>query len=159
SIPTIRKGPPMRRFLLVLVMACNRSHSGEPAPSAAGSGGPPTVEVVAVVAKPLDAQLKLPAELVPDGSGAIYPPGSRFLAEIAVDRGSKVKKGQLLARLSAPELAAQRSEAESKLAAAKSTYDRLKSASATPGAIAGHDLEVAQAALDAEKSRVDSLRA
>src|SRR5262249_28035818 len=48
---------------------------------------------------------------------------------------------------------------ESKVAAAKSTFDRLKSASATPGAIAGHDLEVAEAAMNADKSRVDALRA
>lgn len=149
----------MRRFLLAVLVACSRSPAPEPAPAPAGSAGPPTVEVVAVVAKQLDATLKLPAELAPDESVAIYPRVSGFLDEIAVDRGSKIKKGQLLARLSAPELAAQRAEAESKVAAAKSTYDRLKAASATPGAIAGHDLEVADAALGAEKSRVDSLRA
>ena len=150
----------MRRCLLVLLVACHRSPAPEPAPAAAtaGSGGPQTVEVVTVVAKPLAATLKLPAELAPDESVAIYPRVSGFVDEIPVDRGSEVKKGQLLARLSAPELAAQRAEAESKVAAAKSTYDRLKAASATPGAIAGHDLEVAEAGLDAEKARVDSLR-
>ncbi|MGE5183881.1 MAG: efflux RND transporter periplasmic adaptor subunit [Acidobacteriota bacterium] len=148
----------MRRLLLVLLVACHRSPDPAPAPTAS-SAGPQTVEVVAVVAKPLDATLELPAELAPDESVAIYPRVSGFLDEIAVDRGSPIRKGQLLARLSAPELAAQRAEAESKVAAAKSTYDRLKAASATPGAIAGHDLEVAEAGLNAEKSRVDSLRA
>ena len=145
---------------LALLAACNRS-SSEPAPAPAPStpAGPQTVEVVAVVAKPLDATLELPAELAADESVAIYPRVNGFLDEIPVDRGSQIKKGQLLARLSAPELAAQRAEAESKVAAAKSTYDRLKTASATPGAIAGHDLEVAEAGLNAEKSRVDSLRA
>ena len=146
---------------LALVAACNRSSSSDPAPAPTPSApaGPQTVEVVAVVAKPLDATLKLPAELTADESVAIYPRVNGFLDEIPVDRGSPIKKGQLLARLSAPELAAQRAEAESKVAAAKSTYDRLKTASATPGAIAGHDLEVAEAGLDAERSRVDSLRA
>ncbi len=157
----------MRNALLVVVAflgACNRSSSSSesapaPAPATAGSGGPQTVEVVAVIAKPLDARLKLPAELAADESVAIYPRVNGFLDTIPVDRGSAVKKGQLLARLSAPELAAQRAEAESKVAGAKSTYDRLKTASATPGAIAGHDLEVAEAGLHAENSRVDSLRA
>ena len=150
----------MRECLLVLLVACHRSPERAPAPAAAaaGSGGPTAVEVVTVVAKPLAATLKLPAELAPDEAVAIYPRVSGFVDEIPVDRGSEVKKGQLLARLSAPELAAQRAEAESKVAAAKSTYDRLKAASATPGAIAGHDLEVAEAGLDAEKARVDSLR-
>jgi len=146
--------------LLVLLVACRRSPDPGPAPApAGGSGGPATVEVVAVVAKPLDATLELPAELSADEAVAIYPRVSGFLDDISVDRGSPIKKGQLLARLSAPELAAQRAEADSKAAAAKSTYDRLKAASATPGAIAGHDLEVAESSLNAEKSRVDSLRA
>jgi RND family efflux transporter MFP subunit len=149
----------MRKSLLVLLVACNRSPASEPAPAPAAPAGPQTVEVVTVVSKPLDATLKLPAELAADESVAIYPRVSGFLDEISVDRGSPIKKGQLLARLSAPELAAQRAEAESKVAAAKSTFDRLKAASATPGAIAGHDLEVAEAALNAEKSRVDSLHA
>jgi RND family efflux transporter MFP subunit len=146
---------------LALLAACNRSSSSEPPPAPAPSApsGPQTVEVVTVVARPLDATLKLPAELAADEAVAIYPRVNGFLDEIPVDRGSQIKKGQLLARLSAPELAAQRAEAESKVAAAKSTYDRLKTASATPGAIAGHDLEVAEAGLNAEKSRVDSLRA
>ena len=148
----------MRKWLLVLIVACKRSPAPEPAP-AIGSAAPQALEVVAVVARPLDATLKLPAELAPDESVAIYPRVSGFVDDIPVDRGSPIKKGQLLARLSAPELAAQRAEAESKVAASKSTYDRLKAASATPGAIAGHDLEVAEASLNAEKSRVDSLRA
>jgi RND family efflux transporter MFP subunit len=147
-----------RSVLFVLLVACSRSASDPPPAQSAGSGGPPTVEVVAVVAKPLDATLKLPAELAPDEAVAIYPRVSGFLDDIAVDRGSQIKRGQLLARLSAPELAAQRAEAESKVAAAKSTYDRLKSASTTPGAIAGHDLEVAEAALKADQSRVAALR-
>jgi membrane fusion protein (multidrug efflux system) len=149
----------MRNWLFILLVACKRSPSPEPAAAATGSAGPQAVEVVSVVAKPLDVTLKLPAELGADEAVAIFPRVSGFLDQITVDRGSQIKKGQLLARISAPELAAQRAEAEAKAAAAKSTYDRLNAASATPGAIAGHDLEVAQAGLNAEKSRVESLRA
>lgn len=60
----------------------------------------------------------------------------------------------------APELAAQRSEAQSKLQSAQAqlgavrskadadegTYDKLKAASATPGVVAGNDVVVAQKA-------------
>src|SRR5512140_1023596 len=105
----------MRRLALVL-LACNRSPAPEPAPGS-GSAGPPTVAVVAVVAKPLDATLKLPAELSPDEAVALYPRVSGFVDDISVDRGAAIKKGQVLARLSAPELSAQRAEAESKVAA------------------------------------------
>jgi len=77
-----------------------------------------------------------------------------------------------MARLVAPELAAQRSEAQSKLQAAEaqraeaeaklasdqSTFDRLKNASATPGVVAGNDLEVAQRAVDADRAKVEAMR-
>lgn len=149
----------MRNWLLVLVAACNRSPAPAPAQGgASGSAGPQTVEVVAVVSRELDATLKLPAEITADQTVSIYPRVSGFLEELTVDRGSPIKKGQLLARISAPELHAQRAEAESKVAGAKSTYDRLKATSATPGAVAGHELELAQASLDADQARLDSLR-
>ena len=67
-----------------------------------------------------------------------------------------VKKGQVLATLVAPEMEPQIAEAQSKAQAVelqraeavakllgRSTYERLKSASATPGVVAGNDLLVA----------------
>jgi len=83
-----------------------------------------------------------------------------------------VKAGQLMARLVAPEVAAQRAEAQSKLQAAEaqraeaeaklasdqSTYERLKSASATPGVVAGNDLEIAQKGTEADRARLEALR-
>ena len=147
----------MRPTWLLLLAACNRP-AADPAPAAAAGGAPAAVEVVPVVAKQLDATVRLPAELAPYEAVALYPRVQGFLEEVAVDRGSVVKKGQVLARLSAPELAAERAEAESKVTAAQSTYDRLKTASATPGAIAGHDLEIAEATLHAATAKVDTLR-
>jgi RND family efflux transporter MFP subunit len=90
---------------------------------------------------------------------------------VEVDRGSTVKKGQLLAVLSAPEMAAQlaeaeskvqaieaqRAEADAKLVAAESTYERLKTASATPGAVAGNELIVAEKGVTAARAVVTSL--
>ena len=75
-----------------------------------------------------------------------------------MDRGSRVRAGQQLAVLEAPELVAQRSEAQSKLQSAEaqlaairakadasaSTYEKLKAASATPGVVAGNDVVLAQ---------------
>ena len=89
-----------------------------------------------------------------------------------VDRGSAVKQGQLLAELSAPEMKAQLAEAESRvqsaeseriqaeaqLAAAESTYDRLKKAAETPGAIAGNELVQAQKQVEAAQALVQSKR-
>jgi RND family efflux transporter MFP subunit len=100
----------------------------------------------------------LPGELTPYEAVAIYPRVTGFVEQIPVDRGSVVRKGALLARLSAPELAAQRAEAESKTAGNQSTVERLRAASSTPGVVAGHDIELAEAALNAEKARVSSLK-
>jgi RND family efflux transporter MFP subunit len=83
-----------------------------------------------------------------------------------------VKRGQLLGRLSAPELRAQRLEAEAKLqavraqqaeaqakmVAAQSTHDRLNAASATPGVVAGNDLELAERAVEAARAQVEALK-
>jgi multidrug resistance efflux pump len=83
-----------------------------------------------------------------------------------------VKKGQLLATLDAPELRAQRAEAEAKvlnaesqraeaeakLAGAQSTYEKLKAASATPGVIAGNELIQAEKIVDATRAQVGQLR-
>jgi RND family efflux transporter MFP subunit len=150
------------RLLLVVLMlsACDGS-GADPAPAnAAEKPKAPTggAEVAPVVAQRLETTTRLPAEIYAFESVALYPRVSGFVEDVLVDRGSAVKKGQLLARLSAPELIAQRAEAESKLAAARSTYERTRAASDTPGAIAKHDLEIADAALKAEEARVQSLK-
>lgn len=146
-----------RLWLLVsLIAACDRS--AEPA-AATAPAGPPQVEVVPVVAETLHLTAALPGELTPYEAVAIYPRVTGFVEQISVDRGSFVRRGALLARLSAPELAAQRAEAESKTAGDQSTVERLRAASSTPGVVAGHDLELAQAALAAEQARVSSLKA
>ncbi len=115
--------------------------------------------------------VRLPGELQPYEEVAVFPKVTGFVDAITVDRGSRVKTGQLMIRLVAPEIAAQhaeaqsklqgaeaqRIEAEAKLASDESTYQRLKTASATPGVVAGNDLEVAQKAAEAES--VEAARA
>ncbi len=131
----------------------------------------PAVEVAKVVSKRLAITVRLPGELQPYEVVAVYPKVTAFVDSIRVDRGSVVKAGQLMAQLAAPELAAQRAEAQSKLQGAEaqrgeaearlasdeSTYQRLKAASATPGVVAGNDLEVAQKAVEADRARLESV--
>jgi RND family efflux transporter MFP subunit len=113
-------------------------------------------------------KVHLPGELQPYEVVAIYPKVTGFVEWIGVDRGSRVRNGQLIIRLVAPELVAQRSEAqaklqgaeaqrvetEAKLAADQSTYQRLKAAASTPGVVAGNDLDIAQQAAEADRARV-----
>ena len=87
---------------------------------------------------------------------------------VRVDRGSRVRVGDVIATLEAPELLAQRSEAQSKVQAAeaqlaaarskadsdRSTYERLKAASAPPGVVAGNDVLTAEKVAEASQSQV-----
>jgi RND family efflux transporter MFP subunit len=116
------------------------------------------VEVVEVVSQTLDKKTPLQGELWAYESVAIHSRAAGFVDAIPVDRGTRVRKGQILARISAPELTAQRAEAEAKVKGSRSTLERLTAASKVPGVVAGHDIELAEAALQAEEARVRSLR-
>lgn len=169
--------------LLLSLAACGSAPKSQPSPSPAPQT--PTVNVVTVESHELNRQLRLPGELLPFEDVAIYAKLQSFVEQITVDRGSLVKRGQLLARLRAPELdtqrreaearvsgiqsqkveaqaraasiRAQRIEAEAKLASEEATYKRLKAASATPGVVAGNDLEIAERSIDQARARVQAL--
>lgn len=145
----------------------------------------PTVNITTVESHELNRQLRLPGELQPFEDVAIYAKVQGFIEEITVDRGSAVKRGQLLVRLRAPELdtqrreaearvsgvqsqkvealarvstiRAQRIEAESKVASDEATFKRLKAASATPGVVAGNDVEIAERTVEQGRARIQAL--
>lgn len=126
------------------------------------------VQVTKVVAQKLALTVHLPGEIEPYEVVAVFPKVTGFVKSISVDRGSHVNEGQIIAHLEAPELVAQRSEAQSKLQAAQAqfaaaeakvasdegTYEHLKAAAATPGVVAGNDLFVSQKALDADRAQL-----
>jgi len=127
--------------------------------------------VVKVLQQKLNITVHLPGELAPYEVVAIYPKVTGFVKWIGVDRGSHVKAGELIARLEAPELIAQRAEAQAKLqsaesqlatagaklAADESTFQKLKVASATPGVVAGNDLVATEKAAEADRAQVRAL--
>src|SRR5712691_7503844 len=128
------------------------------------------VDVVRVVSKAVERQVKLPGEFQPYLAVPIYAKVTGFVKQVQVDSGSVVRQGKLLATLEAPEmqsqvieaqskaqaLGLQRAEAEAKLAGAQSTYDHLKAASATPGVVAENDVIVAQKTAEAAHALVRS---
>lgn len=129
-----------------------------------------TIETAPVVAQQASRTIVLPAELQPFQASALSARVSGFVETMAVDLGSTVRKGQTLATLAVPELAAQSAEAESKvllaearraeaeshLATAVSTLDRLKRAATTPGTVAGMDLVNAEQAVTAARAAVQT---
>jgi RND family efflux transporter MFP subunit len=148
---------------VLFACACNPAaakHDAAPSASASATpAGSVELDVARVVVRTLDARARLEGEMFPYEAVAIHARANGFVSSMLVDRGSRVKKGQVIATLVAPELAAQRAEAEAKALADKSTFDRLSGAAKTEGAVAAHDLELAQAAMRADQARVQTLRA
>lgn len=129
-----------------------------------------TSDLVPVISKPISRTVDLPGEFLPFLSVSLHAKVASYVERVLVDRGSPVKKGQLLVELSAPEMKAQIAEAESRIqaatadkhqaeaqvSAAQATYDRLKKAAETPGAVAGNELIQAGKQVDAVQAVVQS---
>jgi RND family efflux transporter MFP subunit len=115
----------------------------------------------------------LTAELAPFLQTGIEARSPGYVEKVFVDRGSVVRKGQLLVQLSAPEIHAQTAasegslhlaeaevaQAEAQAAAAESTSTKLQEAAKTPGAVASNELLQAQKQRDAAQALVDSRKA
>ncbi len=159
----------MLAFASGLLTGCQHSL---PSTSAHTDNEPPLLSVVPVQQRMLRSQLRLPAEMQAWQSVRLVPRIDGFVGEIRVDRGSRVKAGALLARLSAPEQVArqsaaklqwQRAQAEihaaqAKLATDNMTWNSLKRAASTPGAIAADELVAAEKQVDADQAKVTALR-
>ena len=145
---------------------------GLSAVSLVGQSTPSSMDTTKVVSQALEKTVTIPGDLTPYQGVNLTARVSGFVESVAVDRGSWVKRGQRLASISAPELRAQRAEAEAKwqavraqeaeaeakTVAAQSTFDRLTAASKTPGVVAGHDVEIAQRGFEAARAHVNALK-
>lgn len=124
------------------------------------------VETTKVVAQTVDRMIRLPGEFAAYQRVSIYSRVASFVERVLVDRGSIVKQGQLLVSLSAPELAAQAAESESraqavllqlaeaeaKLVSARTTAEMLKAASKTEGAVSMSEVILSEQALQAAEA-------
>ena len=159
-------------FFAVAVLGCNSSPSSpssgsNPAP-APTVGAPTTVSTASIESRKLQTMVMLPAQLIPYEQVDIYPKITGFVQTVTVDRGSHVHRGQLLVRLTAPEVVSQRSQAEAAVRAAESqlataqaklasdngTYLHMVAAAKTPGVLAENDVAVADQTVLADKTTV-----
>ena len=109
--------------------------------------------------------ITLPGEIKPYEEVNIYPKIKGFVKRIYADRGSYVKKGQLLAELEAPEVSAQHaarnsttSSAYQKFLYSKQSYNRLQEAARKNGAVAGIEIDRAYAQYLGDSSAYSSMR-
>lgn len=119
-----------------------------------------------VIPRPLAGDVRLPGQLRPYEEVSIYSKVNGFVQHIYADRGSMVHKGQILARLEAPEMQAQVQTANSKYAqmteaaaAGRERYRRLKEAATEPGAVSQLDLDNALARMKADEAAMQSEKA
>lgn len=152
--------------LFVGFFGCSGGHSQ----STSKASAPPTLVVTAVKSQLLHTTISLPAQIKAYESVDVFPKEAGFITSIPVDRGSRVKAGQLLVKLSAPELIAQRTQAEAavnaaqsqvvaakaKLASDQATYLHLKNAALTPGVVAENDLSVAEQTTASDQAQVQA---
>jgi len=129
---------------------------------------PQIVDLVPVTCKPVSRTI----EFLPFLTVSLHAKVPSYVDRVWVDRGSGVKQGELLVELSAPEMAAQVAEAESKMQAAEadqlqaeaqlvavqSTYEDTKTAAQTLGAVAGNELIQAQKQMEAAQALLNSRR-
>jgi len=125
-----------------------------------------------VAEEALSTSATLPGQLIPFNEVNLFPKVNGFVKELLVDRGSIVKKGQLLMILEAPEMESELQAANSRYLQAqenamesKEKYERLKEAAKEPGSVSPLDLDDANSKMKAdmnmaqsEHSNVDAVR-
>lgn len=149
-------------LLSAVTIGCNNSSAhddekaqNEPVISAA--------ETVTPRKDTLEMILTIPGELVAYQQVDLYAKVTGFVKELKVDIGSKVRSGQVLMTLEAPELMSQLSAAQSKLksqealyTASLANYNRLVETNKTPGTISQNDLEQAEAKKNSDLANLEA---
>lgn len=173
--------------VLAVISSVTLSSCGEKKEESKPEEQLPTVPVVKVQRLRLQHELNLPGELLAYQDVPVHAKVEGFIQWIGVDRGSIVRKGQKMITIFCPELvektkesvakesAAEASyrqaqsalqteisrqlEAKAKLDADRLTYERLKLAAKTPGAVAQNEVDIASKTVEADIARVESEQA
>lgn len=144
---------------LSLFSACSSSESGTKGVKKSKEQKAVAFEIGEVAAGHVGQEIQLPAEFMAFQEVSIYPKADGFVKNVLVDRGSAVRKGDVLMILEAPEteqqLVAARSnylKAQAMLVASKEHYRRLKASTRITGSVSALDLESAHAKMMADSA-------
>mgnify|MGYP002072548682 CR=1 FL=1 len=160
----------MRKYIslfgAVLLLAACQEKKKAPA-GGTGAAVTDTVPVFILSSMDVSKSIELPAELQPLEVAQLTPKVEGYVKQMRVDIGDRVRKGQVLAVLNAPELMARSAEyqsaisaARSKYLASKDMYDRLHRASLAPtaGIVAPVDLERSRNLQQADSAAYESAK-
>ena len=146
---------------LALLTACGHEEK-----KTAVAGSVPVVHAVAVQSLQPSLQTVLPGELKPWNKTNIFPRVKGYIGMVKADRGTVVRKGQVLAVLEAPELVASLNHARAQEASAEAslieanakkkasglTHRRIVETSRTKGAVSANELDMAYARMLADSA-------
>ncbi len=151
--------------LAVVLSACSTGKSEE-TKTDKKAGSTPVVEVISPLSDQPLYPLSLPGELKPFEEVDVFAKAKGFVKKLYVDRGSRVKKGQLLAILEAPEISQQYLSVQSNerklyenYLYSRQAYQRLKKAASKNGAVAEIELDRAKAQLRSDSAAYHSAKA
>jgi len=146
---TLLKSTTLFCLSVIVLCACSSSKKQE---EKTDSAEKLTVDVAKVELLQPENMLTFPGELESFYGTDMFPKINSYIKIIHVDIGDRVKEGQLLVELEAPEIESQLSEAYSKMKSAEATfgatqanYKRLLQTNKTPGAVSANDIEYAKA--------------
>ena len=146
-------------FPVVLGMVACHSAAEETKADTSKPVETPATEIVEVQSLRPTKQIDLPGELKPWNKVSIHPKVKGFVKAVRVDRGTHVRRGQVLAVLDAPEIVSELSQAKAQLISAEAalsehttryrtsstTYSRLVRTNRTQGAVSLNELDLAHA--------------
>lgn len=140
------------------------SSKGENPP--AGAAVSKSMETFFLQKGKITSDLQIPGELIAYRQVDLYAKVNSFVKDLKVDIGSRVKAGQLLVTLEAPELSAQLAGAESRMksqeaiyTSSNATYNRMMKTSNRPGTIAKNDLQIAKAKMESDLAQWEAAKA
>jgi RND family efflux transporter MFP subunit len=152
-------------WLVVLValgggIAWRFTKQAEAAEKASAPQAPLTVRVVSPTVGPKVQKVSFPGTVRPVDLVTLYARSNGFVRGLVVDLGDKVKKGQVLAQLDAPDLAASLAQARARLEQAKATltlvraqHERTKTL-ATSGNLSPQDVDTSSLKVTTAESDV-----
>jgi membrane fusion protein, multidrug efflux system len=153
-------------LLICILLACNNNDQAKQTTTTT-TNTPDTVPVFILHDTSVAKSIELPAELLPYEQSQLFARVQGYVKEMKVDLGDRVRRGQTLALIEAPELNTKQAEYQSAIEAAKAKYmssndmyQRLEKASqaTTPGIVAPVELTRARNQMLADMASYQSAK-
>lgn len=149
-------------ILFIAVAACNQNQQ-QTVTQKKEETKTDSVKVFVLKVDSAQKTVSLPGDLLPNESVQIRAKVQGYIRKLSVDIGSKVRKGQILALIDAPEINANIQQLNAKVKAAQSRYlsskdyyDRINTAAKTDGVIAGSEFERTRNQMMADSSEYNA---